>query len=110
MNSRQGSVTDGWDKLEDATMPITDVGVVSKREKTPDDYTVVSEVGVVTLSCCVFVLLQIENTYDGKKANFPEGLWSTRYICYTKKEREDVSCDGWNLSSSGNSLLCSTPG
>lgn len=34
-----------------------------------------------------FGYVQIENTHDGKKANFPEGRLglTTRYICYTKK-------------------------
>ena len=42
MTSRQASVTDGWDTVEDATMVITDVGILSKKEKAPQEYTVVS--------------------------------------------------------------------
>ena len=39
---------------------------------------------VAIMKCCH---AQIENTHDGKKANFPEGRLglTTRYICYTKK-------------------------
>ena len=43
MTSRQESVTEGWDKMEDAHMVITDVAILSKKEKAPQDYTVVSE-------------------------------------------------------------------
>lgn len=42
MTSRQESITEGWDKMEDATMVITDIGIISKREKAQPEYTVVS--------------------------------------------------------------------
>ena len=35
-------VEEGWDTVEDAVKVITDVGVLSKREKAPPEYTVVS--------------------------------------------------------------------
>lgn len=33
---------DSWDTMEDASMVITDVGILSKKEKAPQEYTVVS--------------------------------------------------------------------
>lgn len=33
---------DDWDTMEDAKMVVTDVGIVSKKEKAPPEYTVVS--------------------------------------------------------------------
>lgn len=77
--------------MEDAAMFITDVGVLSKAERAPLEYTVVSSLASC-LSVCLFKSVccptpfQIENTLDGKKANFPEGICghTTRYICYTK--------------------------
>ncbi len=34
----------GWDTMEDANMVITDVGVLSKKEKAGSEYTVVCEI------------------------------------------------------------------
>ena len=82
------TTTDDWDTVEDAKMVVTDIAVLSKKEKAPPDYAVVSlwrfrSFWLRYLGVCV----QIENTHDGKKANFPEGRLglTTRYICYTKK-------------------------
>jgi len=49
---------------------ITDVLILAKKERAPADFTV------------------LENTTDGKKADFPEGrlgFSSRRYLCFTKK-------------------------
>ena len=35
------SLEEGWDIMEDAKMVITDVGVLSKKEKAGAEYTVV---------------------------------------------------------------------
>ena len=35
-------IEESWDTMEDAGMVITDVGVLSKKEKAPQEYTVVS--------------------------------------------------------------------
>lgn len=39
-----GSMTsaDGWDTVEDAKMVVTDIAVLSKKEKAPSEYAVVS--------------------------------------------------------------------
>ncbi len=45
MTTTQSSLdaTDGgWDTMEDAGMVVTDIGVLSKREKAGSEYTVVS--------------------------------------------------------------------
>lgn len=33
---------EGWDTMEDVAMVVTDVGVLSNKDKTPSEYTVVS--------------------------------------------------------------------
>ncbi len=42
MTDRTSSV-EGWDTMEDANMVVTDIRVISKREKTQQDYIVVSD-------------------------------------------------------------------
>ena len=92
-------IEESWDTMEDAGMVITDVGVLSKKEKAPQEWLVLSLSSIhrprlgcmLGRVCCVAIMkcchAQIENTHDGKKANFPEGRLglTTRYICYTKK-------------------------
>ena len=34
---------DGWDTMEDAGMVVTDIGVLSRKEKAGQEYAVVSE-------------------------------------------------------------------
>ena len=41
MSTHSFDSSDGWDTMEDANMVITDVGVLSKKEKAGADYTVV---------------------------------------------------------------------
>ncbi len=36
------TTTDDWDTVEDAKMVVTDVAILSKKEKAPTDYAVVS--------------------------------------------------------------------
>ena len=98
-----------WDTLDDAMadkLVITDVAFVSDRKKPPPDYEVVSlDLCSLSLSlslsppCLWFLYInrlhvhniktfQVENTHDGRKANFPEGRLglTTRYLCYSRKK------------------------
>jgi len=36
------TTADEWDTVEDAKMVVTDIAVLSKKEKVPQDYAVVS--------------------------------------------------------------------
>ena len=42
MSTSSFDAADGWDTMEDAGMVITDVAVLSKKEKAGQEYTVVS--------------------------------------------------------------------
>ena len=62
---------------------------------------------------CVCVWLKIENTIDGKKADFAEGtiLVTKRYLCFTRKSPSPrkVLYISFSLGGGGGGLLIMLP-
>ena len=88
MTTRQISADD-WDKMEDADMVITDVGIVSKKEKAPSqDYFVVSL--IASLATNVWLpthLFRLRILLMERRPTFLRVLWASPHVTSATPKR-----------------------